>query len=97
MAKFNDLIKENPQKAAGIIQDAFLHIVNTMIPELYVTKKEWHTLSKIIFSGQAKCPHEETEDGGTEDTSRTVNDSGENGIADPVTESEPDKEADDIV
>ena len=54
MAKFNDLIKEDPQKAAGIIQDAFLHIVNTMIPEIYLTKEEWHTVSKIIFSGQAQ-------------------------------------------
>lgn len=77
MAKFNDLIKEDPQKAAGIIQDAFLHVVNTMIPEIYLTKEEWHTVSKIIFSGQAQCPHE---DAGSGDGGNTE---GDNGTTDP--------------
>lgn len=56
MAKFNDLIKTDPELAAGILQDSFIHIVNHFIPEIYLTKEEYRILVKIILAGEAKEP-----------------------------------------
>lgn len=58
MAKFNDLVKTDPELAAGILQDALVHMVNTYIPKIYVTREELKVLLPIIFSGSAKDPSE---------------------------------------
>ena len=58
MAKFNDLVKTDPELAAGILQDALVHMVNTYIPKIYVTREELKVLLPIIFSGSAMDPSE---------------------------------------
>lgn len=60
MAKgnFNDLIKEDPELAAGILQNSFIHVVNNMIPNIYLSKEEYKQLVGIILAGKAKDPDE---------------------------------------
>lgn len=57
-SNFNELIKEDPELAAGILQNSFIHIVNNMIPNIYLTKEEYKKLVGIILAGNAKDPDE---------------------------------------
>lgn len=68
MAKFNDLIKTDPNVAAGILLNSGIHVVNNLIPNIQVTKEEYKQLVQIILAGEAKDPDEVEEEGdGTED------------------------------
>jgi len=84
MAKtnFNDLIKEDPELAAGILQNSFIHVVNNMIPNIYLTKEEYKQLVGIILAGNAKDPDE------VEGSENSGNEGGE----DPSDPKEPVKE-----
>lgn len=56
MGKFNDLIKTDPELAAGVLKDAGLHLVNTYIPDIYLTKEEYDICMDLILAGKAKDP-----------------------------------------
>lgn len=56
MANFNDLIKEDPNLAAGILLNSFRGIINNLVPNVYLTKDEFKQLSAIIIAGEAKDP-----------------------------------------
>lgn len=59
---FNNLIKENPNLAAGVLLNSFRHVVNNMIPNIYVSKEEYKQLVEIILAGEAEDPDEDDGD-----------------------------------
>lgn len=92
-SKFNKLIEYNPELAAGILQQSFIHVVNNVIPGIYLTKDEYKKLIAIILAGEAKDPDEAkpedyeppAEEEGGDDTPGGDDTGDESGKDDPTT------------
>lgn len=66
---FNTLVKENPQLAAGYLLNAGIHVVNNLIPDIYLSKDEYKTLVGHILAGTYIDPDaEESSDSSSEDS-----------------------------
>ncbi|MCM1215393.1 MAG: hypothetical protein NC548_12845 [Lachnospiraceae bacterium] len=52
MPSFNELIKTDPNYAAGKLKGAIMFLVNNAVPKMYMNPEEFDTLWKILIAGE---------------------------------------------